>query len=47
MTIQNQYQNEYKCALKVARFIKKECNKDLTMDELLYLTIHLRRIVNN
>ena len=47
MTIQNQYQNEYKCALKVARFIKKECNKDLTLDELLYLTIHLRRIVNN
>ncbi len=47
MTIKNQYQYEYKCALKVAKFIKNMCNKDLTMDELVYLTIHLRRITNN
>ena len=34
----------YKCARCIADYIKKKYNKDITEEELIYLTIHLKRI---
>lgn len=44
LILKKQYQNEYLCALKVKDYINKEYGKNLTEDELIYLTVHLRRI---
>lgn len=42
--IRSQYKNEYQCALKVRKFMQKEYEKELTEDELIYLTVHMRRV---
>ncbi|MGY3717889.1 BglG family transcription antiterminator LicT [Sutcliffiella cohnii] len=34
------------CTEKIKSFIKKEYNHDLTNEEMLYLTIHIERVVN-
>jgi beta-glucoside operon transcriptional antiterminator len=34
------------CTEKIKEFIKKEYNHDLTNEEMLYLTIHIERVVN-
>lgn len=36
--------NHYKCAECIAEYIKNTFNKDVTEEELVYLTIHLKRI---
>lgn len=43
-TIREMYQNEYRCAGKVRDFVYKEFGKTLTEDEMIYLTIHMKRI---
>ncbi|MEI2406048.1 BglG family transcription antiterminator LicT [Niallia taxi] len=45
--LKEKYTNEYSCALKIKEYIKKELGKDLEEDELIYLTIHIKRITNN
>lgn len=47
LVLKEQYRNEYLCTLKVRDYIMKEYNKELTEDELIYLTVHLRRITSN
>lgn len=47
LVLKEQYRNEYLCTLKVRDYIVKEYNKELTEDELIYLTVHLRRITSN
>lgn len=47
LALKEQYRNEYLCTLKVRDYIMKEYNKELTEDELIYLTVHLRRITSN
>lgn len=43
-TIREMYQNEYRCAGKVKDYVYKEFGKMLTEDEMIYLTIHMKRI---
>ena len=45
--LKKQYRKEYECTLKVRDFIKKEYGCELTEDEMIYLTIHIKRITNN
>ena len=47
LALKEQYRNEYLCTLKVRDYIMKEYNKELTEDELIYLTVHIRRITSN
>lgn len=46
LTLKEQYRNEYLCTLKVRDYMMKEHGKELTEDELVYLTVHLRRITS-
>lgn len=39
------YPNEYECALKVKEYILKDKNYELTDDEIIYLAIHLNRVI--
>ncbi|MET3561434.1 MULTISPECIES: BglG family transcription antiterminator LicT [Enterococcus] len=45
--LKEKYQEEYLCALKIRDYIGKEFGRDLKEDEMIYLTIHIRRITNN
>lgn len=47
LALKEQYRNEYLCTLKVRDYMMKEHGKELTEDELIYLTVHLRRITSN
>lgn len=42
--IREKYKKDYKCAEKIRQFIKTEYNKDITEEEMTYLTIHFKRI---
>lgn len=42
--IREKYKKDYKCVEKIKQFIKTEYNKDITEEEMTYLTIHLKRI---
>lgn len=44
--LKNQYKKEYQCTVKVRDFIKQEYGCELTEDEMIYLTIHIKRITN-
>lgn len=44
--LKKQYKNEYECSLKVKDFIKKEYGCEITENEMIYLTIHIKRITN-
>lgn len=45
--LKEKYQEEYLCALKIREYIGREFGRDLQEDEMIYLTIHIRRITNN
>ncbi|MGM0217391.1 BglG family transcription antiterminator LicT [Enterococcus sp. AZ126] len=45
--LKEKYQEEYLCALKIREYIGKEFGRELQEDEMIYLTIHIRRITNN
>lgn len=42
--LKERYKEEYQCALKIRDYIMKEFHRDLKEDEMIYLTIHIRRI---
>lgn len=42
--LKEQYKTEYQCALKVREYVKKEYGREMTEDELVYLTVHIKRI---
>lgn len=42
--IREKYKKDYKCVEKIKQFIKTEYGKDITEEEMTYLTIHLKRI---
>lgn len=44
--IKTQYKKAYLCALKIANLIKVEYEKQLDDDELIYLSIHINRLIN-
>lgn len=42
--LKEQFKNEYQCTLKIRDYMLKEFQKELTEDELIYLTVHIKRI---
>lgn len=44
LMLKEQYPNEYRCALKILDYMRKEFDQELSEDELIYLTIHIRRV---
>ncbi|OJG11793.1 transcription antiterminator [Enterococcus aquimarinus] len=45
--LKEKYSEEYVCALKISEYISKEFGRTLKEDELIYLTIHIRRITKD
>lgn len=46
LKIKDQYTKEYACAIKINNYVQNVFNRELEEDELIYLTIHIRRITN-
>ncbi|MCB2339619.1 BglG family transcription antiterminator LicT [Clostridium estertheticum] len=42
--IKKQYKDTYECTEKIATYVSKEFNHKLTQEEMMYLTVHIRRI---
>lgn len=45
--IKSKYKKEFECVVKIRNFTKKQYNYDLTDDELIYLTIHIAKVVKD
>lgn len=45
--IKSKYNKEFECVVKIKDFIKKQYDYILTDDELIYLTIHLAKVVKD
>ncbi|RBW68649.1 BglG family transcription antiterminator LicT [Bacillus taeanensis] len=43
--IKNKYPEAYKCSEKIRKFVEKQYRYELTDEEILYLTIHIERVV--
>lgn len=43
-TLKKKYEGEYACSMKISDFVKKEFSYVLSSTEVLYLTVHIRRI---
>lgn len=43
--IKTKYPNEYKCAKRIEEYIKNETHQELTENEIVYLAIHIRRVI--
>lgn len=46
-SIKNKYEDAYKCVLKIMSFIKEKYNYTLSEEEILYLSIHIARVVKD
>ncbi|MDO5411463.1 MAG: PRD domain-containing protein [Lachnospiraceae bacterium] len=44
--IKKKYQNAYRCVEKIGQFIDRKYEYQLSKEELLYLTIHIERVIN-
>ncbi|MBY4602947.1 MULTISPECIES: transcriptional antiterminator LicT [Bacillus] len=44
-TVKGKYHRAYECTKKIQTYIEREYDHKLTSDELLYLTIHIERVV--
>lgn len=42
--IANKYPKEYECSIKIRDFIKERYNQEISNEELVYLTVHLKRV---
>lgn len=45
--IKCKYSQAFECILKIKTFIKKKYKYDLTSDEMIYLTIHVERVIQD
>ncbi|MEI2394751.1 MULTISPECIES: BglG family transcription antiterminator LicT [Paenibacillus] len=45
--VKEQYQEAFACVERIKIYISKTYNRGITKDEMLYLTIHIQRVVNN
>lgn len=43
--IREKYPKEYACSKKIQKYIEKETGKVVSEDELIYLTVHIRRVI--
>lgn len=44
--VKEKYKEAYKCVNKIRKYILKDYNYDLTKEEMLYLIIHIEKLVN-
>jgi beta-glucoside operon transcriptional antiterminator len=44
--IQDQYPKSYTCGLMIREMLKREYNLDVSDDEMIYLIIHIERVVS-
>ncbi|MNW25367.1 Transcription antiterminator LicT [compost metagenome] len=44
--IKEKYKLEYQCSLRIAQLIRIDYGKELTEDELVYLTVHIKRVTD-
>lgn len=44
--LKDKYPKEYQCALKIGEYIQKQLGRKIDNDELIYLTIHIKRITS-
>lgn len=44
--VKTKYQTSYKCVGKINDYIKSKYNYELSLEEQLYLTIHIERVIN-
>lgn len=44
--IQKQYPDAFKCAMKIADYVEREYKKKVSEEELVYLTVHIKRITS-
>lgn len=47
LTLKDQYVKEYQCAEKISNYIETIFSRSLEEDEMIYLTIHIRRITTD
>lgn len=47
LILKERYKNEYQCTLKIRDYMWKEFGHELTEDELIYLTIHIKRVTTS
>lgn len=45
--VKTRYPKDYGCAQKIKEYIEESYNKQITEEEMVFLTVHLRRITNN
>lgn len=45
--IKAKYKEEYNCSLKIRELIRLDYQKELTEEELVYLTVHIKRVTMN
>ncbi|WP_081212596.1 PRD domain-containing protein [Pediococcus damnosus] len=46
-TLKKKYAVAYNCARKIQTFVRKKYDYEISSTELLYLTVHIRRLVKN
>ena len=44
--MKKQYEKEYLCVLKITEYIEKNYHVKLSQDEILFLMVHIRKIIN-
>ncbi len=44
--VKKRYKNDYKCSEEIRDFIRETYKKEITEEEMIFLTIHLRRVSN-
>lgn len=42
--IRNKYHESIECVDEIKNYVKKTCNHDITDEELMYLTVHIKRV---
>ena len=45
--IRDKYNNAFKCTMKIQEFVNENYDYELSQEELLYLTIHIERVIKN
>ncbi|NFG40446.1 PRD domain-containing protein [Clostridium botulinum] len=45
--IKKKYSKEFECIIKIRTFIHKKYNYNLTIDEMIYLTIHIAKVIQD
>ncbi|EOL49026.1 PRD domain-containing protein [Enterococcus caccae] len=47
LTVKKKYPKEFKCSLKISNYLEDRYKKQATIDEQLYLTLHLARLLHS